>query len=193
MSAWESIPPCTRLKALWHWEILDLMPPPLIYITVQCACGGHPADPQMLPCLSRLAAAAGCVQGALMLLSSLSAQGFFVKQPVAFVPQRRINQFSMEKKKKKIKAYTTIVSRQIHWKYRSIWVESFVSPVIFWLCLHICICAYVLVLQNTMFLSKIIVSEITVRRWGCWRLEISFLEQRPEVMHAVDEVAVTEN
>lgn len=36
-----------------------------------------------------------------MLLSSLSAQGFFVKQPVAFVPQRRINQFSMEKKKKK--------------------------------------------------------------------------------------------
>lgn len=44
-----------------------------------------------------------------------------------------------------------------------------------------------------MFLSKIIVSEITVRRWGCWRLEITFLEQRPEVMHAVDEVAVTEN
>lgn len=52
---------------------------------------------------------------------------------------------------------------------------------------------YVQVLQNTVLLSRIIVAEMSVRRRGCWRMEISFLKQRPAVIHAVAEMAVIEN
>lgn len=55
-----------------------------------------------------------------------------------------------------------------------------------------CIYTYVQVLKNTVLLSSF-VAETSVRRRECWRMEISFLKQRPAVMHAVAEMAVIEN
>lgn len=141
--------------------------------------GDHWVDLETSHHSSWLVTARSQVQALTCMVSSfLSVLSFFVKQPVALIPQIEINHLSVQKADTRI---ALIHLSGIFWFFHYFFFLCYICVS----CTNAALVGYCCSEQDHWFWD--------VQRLGWKRMEISFLKQRPEEICAIGEVAVIKN